>query len=107
MWAEKGGGCGMHDVAGFRRAWATLSEREKQGVGLRCAGLTSAQIADRRFVTGNTIKNQVNRAIEKMRAVPELRDMAATGVVEAVCWRLGYEQALADIETTMARERAA
>lgn len=97
----------MHDVAGFRRAWATLSEREKQGVGLRCAGLTSAQIADRRFVTGNTIKNQVNRAIEKMRAVPELRDMAATGVVEAVCWRLGYEQALWDIEATMARKRAA
>ena len=107
MWAEKGGGCGMHDVAGFRRAWATLSEREKQGVGLRCAGLTSAQIAAQRDVTGNTIKNQVNRAIEKMRAVPEMRELASQGVVEAVCYRLGYEQALWEIEATMARKRAA
>ena len=97
----------MHDVAGFRRAWATLSEREKQGVGLRCAGLTSAQIADRRFVTGNTIKYQVNRAIEKMRAVPEMRELASQGVVEAVCWRLGYEQALWEIEAQVARKRAA
>lgn len=96
----------MHDVAGFRRAWATLSEREKQGVGLRCAGLTSAQIAAQRDVTGNTIKYQVNRAIEKMRAVPEMRELASQGVVEAVCYRLGYEQALADI-ARLARKRAA
>lgn len=84
-----------------------LSPYEREAVVLRCAGMTSAQIAAQRSVTGNTIKNQVNRVIYKMRAVPEMRNMAARGVIEAVCYRLGYEQALSDIEMQLQRRHAA
>ncbi|MCA9876791.1 MAG: hypothetical protein KC442_03385 [Thermomicrobiales bacterium] len=96
-----------HDVAGFRRALGTLSRHEHEVVMSRCAGMTLAQIAARRSVTRDTIKNQVTKVIERMRAAPELQHMAAHGVIEAICYRLGYEQALADIEAQVARKRAA
>lgn len=97
----------MPDVAGFRRALGTLTRKERSTLERRCAGLGLQEMAEQDGMGWSSQRNRLLRLYEKMRAVPDIEPLPARNITEALCYRLGYEQALADIEAQVARKRAA
>jgi NarL family two-component system response regulator LiaR len=63
--------------------YASLSERERQVLGLIADGLSNAQIADRLVITERTVKSHVNNILGKLQVVD--RTQAAI-----FAWREGY-----------------
>lgn len=96
-----------HDIPGFRRALSLLSPRQRIALELRCDGLAAVAMGPRMGTSAIAAARLITVAIEKLREAPDLADASERAVIGAICYRLGYEQALADIEATMARKRAA
>jgi len=63
--------------------YATLSERERQVLGLIADGLSNAQIAERLVITERTVKSHVNNILGKLQVAD--RTQAAI-----FAWREGY-----------------
>jgi two-component system, NarL family, response regulator LiaR len=63
--------------------YASLSERERQVLGLIADGLSNAQIAERLIITERTVKSHVNNILGKLQVVD--RTQAAI-----FAWREGY-----------------
>jgi NarL family two-component system response regulator LiaR len=63
--------------------YASLSERERQVLGLIADGLSNAQIADRLVITERTVKSHVNNILGKLQVAD--RTQAAI-----FAWREGY-----------------
>lgn len=93
-----------HDISGFRQVLDSLTMRERQVLEARCRGLSNNEVAWESRSSEQTIKNQVTSLLKRM---------ISGGVIERnrgmdrICWCLGYEQALADIEARLTRKRAA
>ena len=91
-----------HDVAEFRAELDTLTARERETIEARCKGMNAVSIAARDGTSAQTVSNCLQRVYDKAGSGSGGQNQA-----EAICYRLGYEQALADIEATIARKRAA
>ena len=63
--------------------YASLSERERQVLGLIADGLSNAQIAERLVITERTVKSHVNNILGKLQVAD--RTQAAI-----FAWREGY-----------------
>lgn len=81
-------------IARFRTLWQTLTTREQHTLLARCRGQTNGAIAAEGFVTAGTVSVHRTQALRKLRPVvsPDTHDHR--GVLEVVCWHLGYEAAL-------------
>lgn len=98
----------MPDVAGFRRALATLTRLERETLDARCDGVSVRDLATYAQVGEYAIYSRMRGIREKMRGgMLDEERIKGPQLTEAICYRLGYEQALADIEARMAKRRAA
>lgn len=85
------------DSRHFHNAWRTLTPAEQRVVELRCRGFGNVQTADRLFVTPATVKGHVTQILAKLREATMAPDHAERSAMDVICWRHGYETALADI----------
>lgn len=95
-----------HDVPGFRRLLDRLTPLERSTLDARCRGVNALGIGTRDGVKREAVRNRMLRIYAKARENAEFDAVSGQILAEALCWRLGYEQALADIEAQMARKRA-
>lgn len=92
----------------FRAAWQGLPRQQRRVLELRCQGLTIDQSAQQLQVSRQTIKGYTTKALTALRDVLPETLVQGHGTVEQICWRIGYESALRDIEENIAaRKRAA
>lgn len=77
----------------FRRLWSSLTERERRTLLARCGGQTNGEIAETRFITAGTVRAHRTNALRKLREVVSPDKSDHRGVLEVVCWHLGYEAA--------------
>ena len=98
----------MPDVSEFRLALATLTRLEREALDARCDGVSVRDLATYAQVGEYAIYSRMKGIREKMRArmLDEAR-IKGPNLTEALCYRLGYEQALADIEARLPRRQAA
>ena len=77
----------------FCTLWQTLTAREQHILLARCSGQTNGAIAAAEFVTPGTVAVHRTAALRKLRGVlaPDAPDNR--GVLEVVCWHLGFEAA--------------
>lgn len=61
-------GSELEDALSKRERELHLSKREVEILGLICEGLSNEQIADRLFISGNTLKSHIRRAYQKIGA---------------------------------------
>ncbi|MFT4038361.1 MAG: hypothetical protein QM692_09295 [Thermomicrobiales bacterium] len=61
-------------------------------------------MAHERGVTSLAVRNVVMAAYERLR-LGGMTGVPPHSMAETVCWRLGYEQALSDIEARIASKR--
>lgn len=90
----------------FRAAWKELTDWQRQAVAARCHGATMQEVAHERGVTALAVRNVVMTAYERLRQ-GGMTGVPPHSMAETICWRLGYDQALDDIDTHMASKRAA
>lgn len=82
----------------FRARWQTLTAREQHILLARCEGQTIGAIADAHSISPMTVKTHRTRAVRKLRGVVASATPDHRGVLEVVCWHLGYEAARQDQE---------
>lgn len=82
----------QEETQAFRAAVRTLSGREQEVLVLRCRGYTNKEVASMAFVSEQTVKNHVTSAMRK------LSPTTGTATMTGICWRLGYETALLDVQ---------
>ena len=80
-------------IVRFRGLWQTLTEQERRSLLARCAGQTNGEVAEARFITVATVKVHLTTALRKLRGVVSTDKPNNRGVLEVVCWHLGYEAA--------------
>lgn len=80
-------------IVRFRGLWQTLTEQERRSLLARCAGQTNGEVAEARFITAGTVRVHRTNALRKLRKVVSLDKLDNRGVLEVVCWHLGYEAA--------------
>lgn len=74
----------------LRQALRELTRREREVLRLRCQGLTVAEVADRLFISEQTVKNHTMHVYRKVEdAVPGMRGRTRSGTGYALCYALG------------------
>lgn len=92
----------------FRAIWLDLSPQQRRAIEGRCRGLTNNEVGDELFIAGQTVKNHLTIAFKRLHQVARGSRTGSQGAMTAICWCIGYEAALQDIEHTIAsRKRAA
>lgn len=90
----------------FRAAWNSLTPQQRRVVTLRCEGSTNAEIGAQICIEGQTVKNTITGALRKLHPVARGAKAGNRGAMETVCWRIGYESAIRDIQRTIAARKA-
>lgn len=91
----------------FRSAWRSLSRQQRRVLELRCQGLTIDESAQHLQISPQTVKGYTTGALAALRDILPETLVRGHGTVEQICWRIGYETALQDIEHTIATRKQA
>ncbi len=91
----------LSKIPNFRELWDRLLPQHRTALILRCRGLSEGDIAIAISLANRTARNHLKSAVHQI-AGPG--DPEAT--IANVCWNIGYEQALQDVENQVQRKRA-
>lgn len=73
------------------RDFTVLSQIEREALRLRCTGLNNRGVADKLFVTQQTIKNRMSGVYRKLLGSHEGSARRNDGKISVLCFDLGYQ----------------